>query len=137
MLPRCVSAADFGLEFERLDLFPRIRLHDHPPDRGDIGRCVLGVEIAPCHLLGAREFAFEGQDESEILAHRFVGVVLRRRVLQRLFGLRQFFRKRVGKSEIGQNMRLSRHDFERRRIVGLRLLVVAELIGDRPLRGKH
>jgi hypothetical protein len=34
-------------------------------------------------------------------------------------------------------MRLSRHDFERRRIIGLRLLMIAELIGDRALRGKH
>ncbi|MGI8568476.1 MAG: hypothetical protein ACR2KT_05120 [Methylocella sp.] len=109
----------------------------HVFDCAIIRRRVLGVEIAPRHLLGAREFAFEGKDESEILAHRFVGIVLGRGFLQRRFGLRQFFRKRVGNSEIGQNMRLRRHDFERRRIVGLRLLVVAELIGDRALRGKH
>ena len=64
-----------------LDPFPRIRLRDHPPDRGYIGRRVLGVEIAPRHLLGVREFAFEGKDESEILAHRFVGIVLCRGLL--------------------------------------------------------
>ena len=34
-------------------------------------------------------------------------------------------------------MRLRRRDFEGRRIIGLRLLMVAELIGNRALRGKH
>jgi hypothetical protein len=79
LLPTCVLAADCGLVSSSWIRFHVLR--DHPPDRGDIGRRVLGVEIAPRHLLGAREFAFEGKDESEILAHRFVGIVLCRGLL--------------------------------------------------------
>ena len=70
---RLGSGLWLGVEF--LDPFPRIRLCDHLADRGDIGRRVFGVEIAPRLLLGAREFAFESKHESEILAHRF-GIVL-------------------------------------------------------------
>ena len=64
-----------------LDPFPRIRLRDHPPDRSYISRRILGAEIASRHFLSVREFAFEGKDESEILAHRFVGIVLCRGLL--------------------------------------------------------
>jgi len=62
------------------------------------------------------EFAFEREDESEILAHGPIGIGRRRGFFQRFFGFRQFFRQRVGKPEIGQNMRLRRRDFEGRRI---------------------
>jgi hypothetical protein len=47
---------------------------------------VLGIEIAPRHFLGGIEFAFEGEHKGKILAHTRIGILLRRRFLERLLG---------------------------------------------------
>jgi hypothetical protein len=86
---RLGGSARIGVE--RLNLFPRIRLRDHLPDRRHIGSRVLGVEIAPRHFLGAREFALESKDEGQILTHRPIGIGVCRSFAQRGFGLWQFF----------------------------------------------
>ncbi|MET3160271.1 hypothetical protein ABIF34_007296 [Bradyrhizobium japonicum] len=53
---------------------------------------------------------------------------------EHLFGLRQIVLQHIGQAEIGQNLRLVRHDLQRGRVILLRLFVATELVERRALR---
>jgi len=67
---------------------------------------------------------------ARFLADAHVGFGVVGRVAQRLFGLRQLLVQRVRQAEIGHDARLVRPHAYRGLVIILRLLVIAELIGD-------